>query len=41
VAAVRVRSKDRYRMVSMPAQSERAQAQNGTPTAAAPQGEQK
>lgn len=38
VAAVRVRSKDRFRMVSMPAQSERAQAQNGT-AAAAPQGE--
>lgn len=41
VAAVRVRAKDRFRLVSMPAQSERAQAkQNGTQAdAAAPQGE--
>ncbi|KAG1529538.1 hypothetical protein G6F50_017932 [Rhizopus delemar] len=40
-AAVRVRSKDRFRMVDMPAQSDRAQAKrdaaNGV--AAAPQGE--
>ena len=41
VAAVRVRAKDRFRLVSMPAQSERALAkQNGTQAdAAAPQGE--
>lgn len=40
VAAVRVRAKDRFRMVSMPAQSERAQARNGAATAAAaPEGE--
>ncbi|CAB3646981.1 NADH:ubiquinone oxidoreductase subunit J [Achromobacter marplatensis] len=41
VAAVRVRAKDRFRMVNMPAQSDRAQAKrdaaNGV--AAAPQGE--
>jgi len=41
VAAVRVRSKDRFRMVNMPAQSERAQAKrDGTSAAAAaPEGE--
>jgi NADH-quinone oxidoreductase subunit J len=41
VAAVRVRAKDRFRLVSMPAQSERAQSQIGASSAAAPQGEQK
>ena len=39
VAAVRVRSKDRFRMVSMPAQSERAQAKRDASNGAAPQGE--
>lgn len=41
VAAVRVRAKDRFRLVSMPAQSERAQAQRDASAndAAAPQGE--
>ena len=39
VAAVRVRAKDRFRMVSMPAQSERAQAKRDASNGAAPQGE--
>jgi NADH-quinone oxidoreductase subunit J len=41
VAAVRVRAKDRFRLVSMTAQSERAQSQIGASSAAAPQGEKK
>lgn len=39
VAAVRVRAKDRFRMVSMPAHSERAQAKRDASNGAAPQGE--
>jgi NADH-quinone oxidoreductase subunit J len=40
-AAVRVKAKDRFRMVRMPAQSERAQAAVAAAAAASSQGEQK